>query len=509
MSRPPTLRASFDSNELTVDLFAGGGGASTGIEAALQRPIDIAINHDPDAIRMHKANHPETKHYLEDIWEVDPKEACGGRPVGLLWLSPSCTNFSRAKGGKPLDNQLRSLAWVGIRWAEEVRPRVIALENVEEWKMWGDLDTNGFPVPGQVGATFRAWCGRLNDLGYQLEYKSLVAADYGTPTTRKRLFLIARCDKAPIVWPEATHGKGRANSWRPAAEIIDWTLPCPSIFDRKKPLKEATMRRIAAGLKRYVLDAAEPFIIPVTHAGDSRVHGLDEPLRTVTGAHRGELALVGPTLIQTGWGERPGQAPRVPGLEKPLGTLMAQGIKHALVAPVVLKHYGGVVGHDVRKTLGTVTARDHHSLAAAWLTKFYGTSIGSSLADPMPTVLSGGGRGGSHIAEVRAFLIKYYSAGGRGDAGQDLRAPLHTVPTHDRFGLVMVHGALYQIIDITMRMLQPHELFLAQGFPNSYRIDEDADGRPFTKSVKTKLVGNSVCPPVAQKLIEANVRVAA
>jgi DNA (cytosine-5)-methyltransferase 1 len=319
---------------------------------------------------MHKANHPETRHYQENIWEVDPRDACGSRPVGLAWFSPACTHFSRAKGAANARcEEIRGLAWVVIRWAETVRPRVIILENVEEFATWGPLDANGLPDKGRAGETFRAWLAKLTDLGYALEFKSLVAADYGTPTTRKRLFLIARHDGAALVWPEATHGKHRPHAWRPAAEIIDWSLPCPSIFDRKKPLAEATQRRIAVGIRRYVLEAAQPFIVPVTHPRDARVHGVGEPLRTITAANRGELALVSPSLIQTSWGERAGQMPRALDIGKPLGTVVAGGVKHALVAAFIAKHYGGVVGHNVDRPIGTVTAVDHHSLAAAFLTK--------------------------------------------------------------------------------------------------------------------------------------------
>ncbi|MCP4594455.1 MAG: DNA cytosine methyltransferase, partial [bacterium] len=293
---------------------------------------DIAINHDPKAIAMHKANHPETKHFIENIWKVDPREACCGRPVGLAWFSPDCTHHSRAKGAKPRKKKIRGLAWVVIRWAKRVRPKVIILENVEEFKSWGRLLPDGTPDKQHAGETFRKWVSRLTDLGYTVEFRSLVAADYGTPTTRKRLFLIARTDNAPIVWPEPTHGDARPEGWIPAARIIDWSLPCPSIFERPRPLADATMRRIAAGIRRYVIETGDPFIIPVTHQGDSRVHGIDEPVRTITAAHRGELAFVAPTLIQTSYGERKGQRPRVPGLNKPLGTIVAGGVKHALVA---------------------------------------------------------------------------------------------------------------------------------------------------------------------------------
>jgi len=511
--RAPLLQATFAllPGEIVVDNFAGGGGASTGIEAAIGRPVDIAINHWPAAIAMHKANHPETKHFCENIWEVNPRDACAGRPVGLLWASPDCTQFSKAKGSQPRSKNIRCLAGVVINWAKAVRPRVILLENVEEFEDWGPLDDEGHPIKARMGDDFRAWLGELSALGYAIEFRTLVAADYGTPTTRKRLFLIARCDGQPIVWPSATHGNGRPLSWRPASEVIDWSLPCPSIFTRRKPLAEATMRRIATGIHRYVLGTANPFIVPLTHQGGVRVHDINDPMRTVTAAHRGELALAQPFLVRhghystiTGAGLREGCGAgtfRGQQLSSPLATVCATNDKH-IVCPVITKHYGGVVGHDVERTLGTVTARDHHALSAAFLTKFYGTSTGSPAQLPLPTVTANG-RGGGHLAEVRAFLIKYYGA----DSGQQqqLFDPLHTVTTKARFGLVTILGEQYEIVDIGMRMLQPHELFAAQGFPHDYDIAPEHNGRPLTKTEQTALAGNSVCPQVAQALVSANV----
>jgi DNA (cytosine-5)-methyltransferase 1 len=485
-----------------VDNFAGGGGASTGIEAAIGRPVDIAINHSPEAIAMHMANHPETRHFCENILDVDPREVCGSRPVGFVWFSPDCTHFSRAKGGQPRSQEIRGLAWVVVRWAREVQPRMFAVENVEEFETWGPLLEDGRPDPARAGDTFREWLGEIHALGYKTDFRSIVAADHGTPTTRKRLFLFARRDGAPIIWPEATHGQGRPESWRPAADVIDWTLPCPSIFDRSRPLVEATLRRVAVGIWRYVIEAAEPFIVPVTHQGDARVHGVREPLRTVTGAHRGELALVSPTLIQTGYGERKGQAPRALSLANPLGTVVAGGAKHALVAALLTKHYGGQVGHGMGRPIGTVTAQDHHSLTAAILTKYYGTSTGSPCSMPLPTVTANG-RGGGHLAEVRALLIKYYGAGGRPQAAR-LCEPLATVVTRDRFALVTVHGELYAIGDIGMRMLQPHELAAAQGLPEDYELAPYFQGKPLTKTAQIKLIGNTVCPQPACALVAAN-----
>jgi DNA (cytosine-5)-methyltransferase 1 len=503
--RPPIIRAALE-RDLVVDNFAGGGGASTGIAAALGRDPDIAINHSPEAIAVHRANHPATKHYLENVWDVDPAEACAGRPVGLAWFSPDCTHHSRAKGGKPRKKKIRGLAWVVTRWARAVRPRVIVVENVEEFESWGPLNREGHPVRERAGETFRAWVAKLRSYGYRVEWRSLVAADFGAPTTRRRLFLVGRCDGLPIVWPEPTHGRGRALAWRPAADVIDWSLPCPSIFERARPLADATLRRIAEGVRRYVLEAAQPFIVRTDMQSDGRLRGiggLAEPLRTVTSS--GGHALVAPTLIQTGYGEREGQTPRVPGLEKPLGTVVAGGQKHALVAALVTKHYGGVVGHEVGRPLGTITTQDHHSVTAAFLTKFYGTSTGSDVRTPVPTMTAGGGRGGGHLAEVRAFLLKYYG-GERGDRRQQaLFEPLHTVTTARRFGLVLVQGEPYEIADIGMRMLSPRELFRAQGFPEAYVIAPEHKGKPLTKTAQIALAGNSVPPQLAEAIVRANV----
>lgn len=495
--RPPVFRGfSLLPGEMVVDNFAGGGGASTGIEAALGRPVDIAINHSPEAIAMHKANHPETKHFCENIWEVDPVEACCGRPVGLAWFSPDCRHFSKAKGTVPLKKEIRGLAWVVIRWAKAVKPRVIVLENVSEFQTWGPLGEDGRPLKERMGETFREWLAALADAGYQVEFRELVAADYGSPTIRKRLFLIARRDAAPAIWPAATHGRGRANAWRSAAEIIDWSLPCRSIFGRKKPLAEATMARIAKGIQRFVTGAADPFIVSVKTWGG----GGNEP-RSVDVRH-------GHYSHRTGAGLREGCGAgtfRGQSLGDPLATVCATNDKH-LVAPIITKHYGGVVGHGVERPIGTITSRDHHALTTAWLLKYYGTSTGADLRDPMPTVTTGGGRGGGHIAEVRAFLMKYYGNGGKGGQNMELFDPLHAVTTKSRFGLVTVHGIDYQIVDITMRMLVPDELFGAQGFPDDYIIDPEFNGKPLTVTAQTALAGNSVCPQVAEALIAANCR---
>ncbi len=481
MRRPPLLRASY--GDLVVDNFAGGGGASTGIADALGRPVDVAINHDEAALAMHAANHPTTRHVRSNILEVDPREVCGGRQVGDAWFSPDCTEHSRAKGGKPRNRGTRSLAWVVVDWARLVRPLRMFLENVEEFEDWGPLDEHDRPDPVRRGETFRQFVAALIDLGYAVEWRSLVAADYGAPTTRRRLFMIARCDGKPIVWPEASHGRGRALAWRTAASIIDWSLPCPSIFERARPLADATNHRVAVGVRRFVLESGDPFIVPI------QGHGL-----------------VAPTLIQTGYGERKGQAPRALDLGKPLGTVVAGGQKHALVAAFLTKHYGGVIGHGVQRPIGVVTTKDHHALTCAFLTKFYGTSIGCAVQLPLPTVTAND-RGGGHLAEVRAFLVKYYGAGG-GAQTQMVWDPLHTVTTRARFGLVVIGGESYEIADLGMRMLGPRELFRAMAFPDTYEIAPMFHGKPLTKTVQIEKAGNSVPPVMARAIVAANARAA-
>jgi DNA (cytosine-5)-methyltransferase 1 len=501
--RPPVLRVHVDG--LVVDSFAGGGGASLGIEWALGRSPDLAINHDREAIRMHAVNHPSTRHYCEDVWQVDPEEACGGRKVALAWFSPDCCHHSKAKGGKPVSSKRRALAWGVVRWARAVHPRVIVLENVEEFQDWGPLDERDRPDALRRGFTFRRWLGCLKAAGYAVEHRELRACDYGAPTTRKRLFVVARCDGQPIVWPEPTHGPGLILPWRTAAECIRWGLPCPSIFERDRPLAEATLRRIARGIRKFVLEAADPFTVPMTHPRDARIHSVRGPLPTITAAHRGELGLVAPTLVQRSWGERPGQAPRILDINAPMGTVVAGGIKQALVEAFLEKAFGGgkngkqVSGLSPRQPFSTITT-NHHRLAVAHLSKLYGTSTGAPMGAPMPTITAGGGKGGGHIAEVRAFLVKYF---GTSDAAP-LRDGMPTITTRDRFGLITVAGEDYEIRDIGLRMLVPRELYRGQGFPDSYAIDHDADGVAFTKTTQVRMVGNSVCPPIAAAIVQAN-----
>ncbi len=500
-------------HELVVDLFAGGGGASTGIEQAIGRHVDIAVNHDPEAVSLHERNHPQTRHFVSDVFEVDPLTVTEGRPVGLLWASPDCKHFSKAKGGKPRSKKIRALAWVVIKWAKLAAPRVICLENVEEFQDWGPLRADGMPCEQRKGATFRRWLAQLRTLGYAVEWRELRACDYGAPTIRKRLFLVARRDGQPIAWPEPTHTAKPAKDsgllpWRTAAECIDWSLPCPSIFERERPLAAATERRIAHGIKRYVMEAAQPFIVHIAH-GDGKpggvqrwgsgAHSIDKPAPTLTA--KAEHVLAVPTLVQTGYGEREGQAPRVPGLDKPLGTAV-NGQKHALVAAFLAKHFGGEpqagkTAADLRSPAPTVLASGGpQGVVTSHLAKLRGTSSSADTAEPLGTVSAQG----THHAEVRALLLKYYGS----QQDPQLTEPLHTVTTRDRFGLVTVAGEVYAIADIGMRMLQPRELYRAQGFPDSYVIDRGADGRVLPKHAQVRMCGNSVCPPLARALVAAN-----
>lgn len=547
---------------IIVDNFAGGGGASTGIELALRRQVDVAVNHDPEAVAMHAANHPNTRHLCQSVWAVDPLEAVTfaddngemkPRPVRLAWFSPDCKHFSKAKGGKPVEKNIRDLAWVVHHWIDRLgpalRPAIIMLENVEEFRTWGPLGADGRPCPAGKGKTFDQWVAKLRRAGYRVEWREMRACDYGAPTSRKRLFLIARCDGQKIVWPKPTHGKpdapavrsGKLLAWRTAAEIIDWSIPCPSIFTRARPLKDATCRRIAAGIMRYVINAPHPFIVPVCngnwaadrayagdeplrtittakggefavvtpyfaplthHGGPDRVYGPTPPLPTVTGANRGEIALIAPTMVQTGYGEREGQAPRALDLGKPLGTIVAGATKHALVAAFMAQHNGGAIGREAAAPLSTIVHRaTQQQVVASHIVKLRGTSKDGQPSDtPLHTISAGG----LHHAEVRAFLVKYYGAA---QHGQDMAEPLHAVTAKARFGLVIVtiDGEDYAIVDIGMRMLSPRELFLAQGFPPEYIIDLMVNGKPLTKTAQVRMCGNSVSPVMSEALARANV----
>jgi DNA (cytosine-5)-methyltransferase 1 len=546
---------------LLIDNFAGGGGASYALMEAFGRKVDIAINHNAEALAMHEANHPETNHILSDVFEVDPFEVCAGRPIDAAWFSPDCTHFSRAKGGKPRSKKIRALAWVVLKWASLPawqRPRVIFLENVEEFETWGPLDDEGYPIKEREGETYAFWRKSLEKRGYVLEARKLRACDYGAPTIRKRLFMVARCDGEPIRWPEITHRDPRKprppqvrvklQPWRTAAECIDWSIPCPSIFDRKKPLAENTLRRIARGVMRYVVDNPTPFVVPVTHAGDARFYPGDEPLRTITTANGGEMALVtpylartahadvgkngsrrwgkgehaaeeplptitktqdvaliSPTLINTRNGERMGQEPRCRDIGEPHATVTARGSQGALVAAFLSQFSGTTgskinVGHHPDKPMSTIVGRGPlQAVTAAHLLSLKGSDRRDQEIDtPAPAITAGGG----HAAAVAAFLIKYYGA------NQDPRMehPLHTITTLPRFGLVvvMIEGEPYFIADIGTRMLTPRELFTAQGFSPSYKIDLTVKGKRMPKATQIRLVGNSVSPPPAIALAVAN-----
>lgn len=677
--------------EIIVDNFAGGGGASTGIEMAIGRSVDIAINHDENAVAMHTTNHPDTLHYCESVYEVRPKVATAGRPVALAWFSPDCCHFSKAKGAKPVEKAIRGLAWVVLRWGLDVGPRVMKLENVEEFKTWGPLLAGEMrPDPARAGETFEAFVGMLTTgipanhpaleecceflnisldsedaarlvkgLGYVVEYRELRACDYGAPTIRKRFFMVMRRDGKPIVWPEPTHGdpksaevqSGRLAPWRTAAECIDWTIPAPSIFDRKKPLAENTLKRIARGIQRFVIDSASPFIVkcnhtstktsydcfrgqalgeplqtitkthgyalavphltkfrtgatgqPVTepvstvtagtskrpggngHAlglveatltpflagnggseyqakprpldkpsntilkqsraclvapviarqfGASVGHRADEPSATITAGGGGKSQLVTPTLIQMGYGERPGQEPRVLRLDNPLGTVTAGGNKFATVSAFLAKHYGGnysgpgvgldepvhsvttvdhhavVAAHLMVNNTGhpggtldnpahTLTTGNHHAAITSHLVKLRGTCRdGQPTSEPMPTVTAGG----LHIGEVKTTLaVDEYDE----HRAQQTLEFLREYCGEDCDGLVTVEGITYRIVDIGMRMLQPHELYRAQGFPEWYIIDQDYRGKKYAKDKQVARCGNAVPPPFAEALVRAN-----
>lgn len=626
-------------SEIIVDNFAGGGGASTGIEMATGRSVDIAINHDPNAIAMHTTNHPNTLHYCESVYAVRPKVATAGRRVALVWSSPDCRHFSKAKGAKPVEKAIRGLAWVTLRWGLDVDPRVMMLENVEEFKTWGPLMAAEMrPDPARIGETFQAFVGMLTTgisadhpalvecceflnipldskdaarlvkgLGYVVEFRELRACDYGAPTIRKRFFMVMRRDGEPIVWPEATHGDpkseavltGKLAPWRTAAECIDWNIPALSIFDRKKPLAENTLKRIARGIQRFVIENSSPFIVkcnhtstkthgyavavphltkfrtgatgqPVTepvptvtagtskrpggngHAlgvveaaltpflagnggseyqakprpldkpahtilkesracvvapviarqfGASIGHRADEPSATITAGGGGKSQLVTPTLIQMGYGERPGQEPRVLQLDNPLGTVTAGGNKFATVSAFLAKHYGGNYtgpGVSLDEPAHSVTTVDHHAVVASHLVKLRGTCRdGQRTNEPMPTVTAGG----QHVGEVKATL----AAGGYDEhRAQQTLAFLREYCGEDCDGLVTVEGITYRIVDIGMRMLQPHELYRAQGFPDWYIIDHDYSGKKYAKDKQVARCGNAVPPPFAEALVRAN-----
>lgn len=606
--------------EIIVDNFAGGGGASTGIEMAIGRSVDIAINHDENAVAMHRTNHPDTLHYCENVFDVDPKAATGGKAVGFAWFSPDCTHYSKARGSKPVKREIRGLAWVSLRWALDVKPRVMALENVEEFKTWGPLlSCEMRPDPERSGETFKAFVGMLSTgipadhpalyeccgflgispdskkakrliegLGYQVEYRELRASDYGAPTIRKRFFMLMRCDGKPIVWPAASHGDpkssavltGKLAPWRTAAECIDWSIPAPSIFDRKKPLAVNTLKRIARGIQRFVIDSASPFIVKCNHTTTRgkydcfRGQALDDPLQTITKTHGYAIAVPHLTKFRTGatWqpvtepvptvtagtSKRPGGnghalgiveaelAPFLAGnggseyqakprpLDKPAHTILKES-RACVVAPVIARQFGASVGHRADEPSATITAGgggksqlvsaflakhyggnytgpgvgldepahsvttvDHHAVVASHLVKLRGTCRdGQRTDEPMPTITAGG----QHVGEVKTTLaVEDYDE----ERAQQVLAFLQEYCGEECTGLVEIGGVTYRIVDIGMRMLQPHELYRAQGFPEWYIIDRDYRGVKYAKDKQVARCGNAVPPPFAEALVRAN-----
>jgi DNA (cytosine-5)-methyltransferase 1 len=655
-------------DEIVVDFFCGGGGAGTGLEMGLGRAVTVAKNHSPAAISMHTINHPHAKHFTTDVFEGDPDTECGGRAVGWFHMSPDCTHHSQAAGGQPRKREIRNLSWIGLKWAGKKRPRVISLENVKQILQWGPLVAKrckstgrviklggGIAGPGEVvpvgeqflvpdpkrrGQTWAVFVAELQRLGYAVEWRVIKACDFGAPTSRERLFMIARCDGQPIVWPEPTHAKNPAKGqqkWRTAAECIDWTIPSKSIFGRKKDLAPATLRRVAKGMRKFVLDAANPFIVPIANWSGESVQSAGEPLRTVTSYPKGgAFSVVSPvmvaaahgegkpggvqrwgagsksageplatvtasgghslaaaTLVQLGNGDKPGSAPRTANLAEPLGTIMASGGKYAVAAAHLVKFRFADEGKALDEPLPTITsggnykrpagaahamgistvfmaqmnggfnttaaksmddpmttvtntgsqqqlvtanlvhlrgncdARDlndplhtisaggtHHGLMTAFLERQFGASVGQSVDEPAPTITAGGG-GKSSLVElqlspeieagalrVAAFLISYYGTENVSDANE----PAPTITTRDRLALVTVtiKGTPYVIVDICLRMLQPAELYKAQGFPPDYIISHGADGKPFTKTQQVHMCGNSVSPPPMAALARAN-----
>lgn len=506
--------------EIIVDNFAGGGGASTGIEIATARSVAIAINHDPAAILMHRTNHPYTEHLQASVWDVDPKAVCRGRPVGLAWFSPDCKHFSKAKGAALVDRKIRGLAWITLRWAAEVRPRVIILENVEEFQTWGPV-RKGKPVKKLAGTTFRKFIRQLEDLGYTVEFRELVAADFGAPTSRKRFYMIARCDGKPIVWPKPTYsktGKDGLKKWRCAAEIIDWSLPCPSVFATKaeimdryglkavRPLAKNTMRRVIRGVDKFTIRSGKPFIVPTGYGerkGQApRVHDIDAPVPTIVSTGKENLCkpVLAPALIQ--YHTEQTEHVRASGLGTPINTVDASN-RYGLTCANLVEYYTGGRPLDIKDPMHTVTSHDREALIAAHVVKFKGDNLGHGAEDPMQTVTTSAGE----FAVCKAYLAKMH---GGDDLGYwpEIRALLNEFCGYelaeDDVLLLEIKGVLYYIADIGLRMLSPRELYNAMGFPPDYIIDRDYLGNEYKKSAQVARCGNAVCPPVASALVRAN-----
>ncbi len=535
-------------DELIVDNFAGAGGASVGMELAMGRPVSIAVNHDEAAVMLHRQNHPWTRHYREDVFAVDPVKECRGHRVRVAWFSPDCKHFSRAKGAALVDRKIRGLAWVVLRWAGTVRPDVILLENVPEFVTWGPV-RRGKPVKSKAGQTYRKWRGQLEALGYKIETRELCAADYGVPTIRTRFYLIARCDGQPIRWPEKSHAKrnseevrrGEAEPWRSAAECIDWSLPCYSIFESKeeirekygakvlRPLAEKTLRRIALGLDKFVIRSAEPFIVP-NNTGNAP-HGTDEPLPTVTTGNRN--LLVAPALIQ--YHDEQGNGVRGQSVTEPLMTVDASN-RYGLMAGYLTEYFGNAAdGLSLRDPLHTVTMRDREGLTLAYIHQYFTGRDGTDAREPLPTVTAW-----DHNAIETAHLAHFKGL----DKGQHPREPLMTVTAadgqfavirsriekvseagslchwreirdmlnhfcgyhleDDEILLLAAGGGLYFIADIGLRMLTPRELARAMGFPDDYVIEHYADGREVPRKEQVAKIGNAVCPRMAEAIVRAN-----
>lgn len=521
------------SEEIVCDLFAGGGGMSEAIEMALNRHADIALNHNPDAISMHEANHPQTEHLIADVREVCPYVATRGRPVGYLHLSPDCRDFSQAKGGQPRDRKIRALSWTAVHWGGTVRPRLVSIENVKQLISWGPMIAKRdkesgrvvkldgtiaakgeyvplreqflIPDPKRKGDTWKRFVNILRSLGYVVEWRVSRACAQGAGTWRERLFMIARRDGQPIVWPDDTHSVDGADGkirFKPAADCIDFSLPAKSIFGRKKDLAKATLRRVAAGIEREILNSADPFIVPTAGAGEI--------------ASRHEQPLASPVLLQVGYGERKGQAPRVLRLDQPLGTTVAGGVKHALATAYLAQMNGGfndlrgVPGHDLRRPMSSITNRgSQQQVVCANLVHLRTHCDARSLREPIRTISAGG----QHHALVECVLSPEDHAGALRVAtflkehGVRLPARIDTSSNSVNdgdFATVLINGITYAIVDVRLRCLEPFELFAAQGFPPDYIIDRGHDGRVFTKAKQIHMCGNSVSPPWAAAFVRAN-----